>query len=95
MDEGFGADVLWHEIGALSQAVAGAFDLHDDGVVQQSVEQGGVSCCRFGGHAPQAQAAFCLHFMGACYTMADSVSDEIAKPLISDAARSAANKLAR
>jgi len=41
MDEGFGADVLWHEIGVLSQAVAGAFDLHDDGVVQQPVEQGG------------------------------------------------------
>ena len=41
MDEGFGADVLWHEIGVLSQAVAGALDLHDDGVVQQPVEQGG------------------------------------------------------
>ena len=41
MDEGFGADVLWHEIGVLPQAVAGAFDLHDDGVVQQPVEQGG------------------------------------------------------
>ena len=33
--------MLWHEIGGLSQAVAGAFDLHDDGVVQQPVEQGG------------------------------------------------------
>ena len=41
MDEGFGADVLWHEIGVLAQAVAGAFDLHDDSVVQQPVEQGG------------------------------------------------------
>ena len=40
MDEGFGADVLWHEIGVLPQAVAGAFDLHDDGVVQKPVQQG-------------------------------------------------------
>ena len=28
MDQRFGADVLWHEIGVLPQAVAGTFDLY-------------------------------------------------------------------
>ncbi len=32
--------MLEHEFGLLAQAVAGALDLNDDGVVQQSVEQG-------------------------------------------------------
>ena len=32
--------MLGHEFGMLAQAVAGALDLNDDGVVQQSVEQG-------------------------------------------------------
>ena len=41
MDQRFGADVLWHEIGVLPQAVAGTFDLNDNGMVQQPVEQGG------------------------------------------------------
>jgi hypothetical protein len=33
--------VLGHEIGMLSEAIAGAFDLDDDGVMQQPVEQRG------------------------------------------------------
>ncbi len=33
--------MLWHEVGVLAQAVAGALDLHDHGVVQQAIEQGG------------------------------------------------------
>ena len=41
MDERAGADVLWDEVGVLAHAVAGALDLHDDGVVQQAVEQRG------------------------------------------------------
>ena len=32
--------MLGHKFGMLAQAVAGALDLNDDGVVQQSVEQG-------------------------------------------------------
>ena len=39
IDEGFGADVLGHEVGMLAQAIARALDLDDDGVVQQPVEQ--------------------------------------------------------
>ena len=30
-----------HQVGVLAHAVAGAFDVHDDSVVQQPVEQGG------------------------------------------------------
>ncbi len=41
VDEGLGADVLGHEIGMLAQAVAGSFDLDDDSVVQESIEQSG------------------------------------------------------
>jgi len=32
---------LRQQVGVLAHAVAGAFDLHDHGVVQQAVEQGG------------------------------------------------------
>jgi hypothetical protein len=38
-DDGLGADVLRHEIAMLTQAVARSFDLDNDGVVQQSIEQ--------------------------------------------------------
>ena len=31
--------MFWHEFGMLAQPVAGSFDLHDNGVVKQSVEQ--------------------------------------------------------
>jgi hypothetical protein len=31
--------MLWDEVGVRAQAVAGAFDLDDDGMVQQSIEQ--------------------------------------------------------
>lgn len=41
-DQGFGPDMLWHQLGMLPQPVAGSFDLHDDGMVKQSVEQ---RCC--------------------------------------------------
>src|SRR5271157_972841 len=41
VDAGFGADVLGHEIGMLTQAVARTFDLDDDGVVKQPIEQCG------------------------------------------------------
>ena len=41
MENGFGADVLRDEIGVLAQAVACAFDLDDDGVVEKAVEQRG------------------------------------------------------
>ena len=40
MDERLGADVLGHEVGVLTEAVAGTFDLHDHGVVQQAIQQG-------------------------------------------------------
>ena len=40
-DDGFGADVFGHELGVLSEAVAGALDLYHDGMVEQSVEQRG------------------------------------------------------
>jgi hypothetical protein len=33
--------VLGHEIIVLTQAIAGAFDLDDDGVVKKPVQQGG------------------------------------------------------
>ena len=36
-----GADVFGDEVGVFAQPVAGAFDVDDDGVVEQSVEQGG------------------------------------------------------
>ena len=39
LDERLGADVLGDEFGVLTQAVARALDLDDDGVVKQSVEQ--------------------------------------------------------
>ena len=35
------AGVLGDEVGVRAQAVAGALDLHDDGVVQEAVEQRG------------------------------------------------------
>ena len=28
-----------HELGVLAQAVAGSFDMHDDGMVEQTIEQ--------------------------------------------------------
>ena len=31
--------MLWHELGMLSEAIAGSLDLYDDGVVEQPVEQ--------------------------------------------------------
>ena len=34
-------DVFWQEIGMLAQAVAGASDLDDDGVVEKRVEEHG------------------------------------------------------
>jgi hypothetical protein len=36
--------VLGHEVGMLSKAVAGAFDLDDDGVVQKAIQQGCGNC---------------------------------------------------
>jgi hypothetical protein len=33
--------MLGHEAGMLSEAVTGAFDLDDDGVVQKAIQQGG------------------------------------------------------
>ena len=41
LDESLGADVLRDEIGVLTETVAGAFDLDDDGVVKEPIEQGG------------------------------------------------------
>jgi len=38
---GLGADVLWHEIGMLAQAVTRSLDLDDDGVVKQAIEERG------------------------------------------------------
>ena len=38
VDEGLGADVLGDELGVLAQAVAGALDLDDPGVMQEPVE---------------------------------------------------------
>ena len=35
----FRTDVLGNEVGVLAKAVAGAFDLDDDGVVQEPIEQ--------------------------------------------------------
>jgi hypothetical protein len=32
--------VLWHEVGVLAKAITRAFDLDDDGVVQEAVEEG-------------------------------------------------------
>ena len=40
-DEGFRADVLGHEVGVLAQPIARSFDLDDDGVVEQPIEQRG------------------------------------------------------
>ncbi len=42
---------MGQQLGVLAHAVAGALDLHDDGVVQQAVEQGG------GDHRIAEQAA--------------------------------------
>jgi len=39
LEGSLGANVLGQEIGVLAEAVAGAFDLDDDGVVEQAVEQ--------------------------------------------------------
>lgn len=33
--------MLWNEIGVLAHAVAGALDLNDDGVMEQTVEERG------------------------------------------------------
>ena len=33
--------MLWHELGVLAQAVAGAIDLDDHGVVEQAVQEHG------------------------------------------------------
>ena len=41
VDEGSGAHVLRDEFGMLAEAKAGALDLHDDGVVEQAIEQRG------------------------------------------------------
>ena len=41
IERGAVADVFGHERRVLTHAVAGAFDLDDDGVVQQPVEQRG------------------------------------------------------
>ena len=41
MDQSLGSDVLGHEVGVLAKSIACALHLHDDGVVQQSVQQGG------------------------------------------------------
>jgi NAD(P)-dependent dehydrogenase (short-subunit alcohol dehydrogenase family) len=38
MDERAGSDVLWDEVGVLAHAVARSLNLHDDGVVQQSID---------------------------------------------------------
>ena len=35
------ADVLWDQVGVGAQAIAGALDLDDDGVLQKRIEQGG------------------------------------------------------
>jgi hypothetical protein len=35
-----GLEIVGHEGGVLSKAIAGALDLHDLGVVQQAIEQG-------------------------------------------------------
>jgi len=35
------SDVFGHQIGVLAHAIAGAFDLNDDSVVEQPVEQRG------------------------------------------------------
>ena len=40
-DESLGADVLGDELGVLTQAVAGALDLDDHGVVQEPIEERG------------------------------------------------------
>ena len=37
----FRADVFGHELGVLQQTVAGAFDLHDDVMMEQAVQQRG------------------------------------------------------
>src|SRR3712207_3922761 len=41
LDECLGADVLRHEFGMLAKAIARALDLHDDGVVEEAVQQRG------------------------------------------------------
>src|SRR5215831_9256812 len=41
VDAGSGAEVLRHKICMLAQPVAGPFDLDDDSVVKQPIEQGG------------------------------------------------------
>ncbi len=38
-DEGFRSDVLGHEVGVLGQTIARAFDLDDDGVVEEPVQK--------------------------------------------------------
>ena len=48
---GLGADVLWHEIGMLAQAVTRSLDLNDDGVMEQAIEKrGGDNCGRRSPH---------------------------------------------
>ena len=39
-DDRLGSDVFGHELGVLAQAIAGALDLHDHGMVKQPVQQG-------------------------------------------------------
>ena len=38
LDQGLGSDVLRDEIGVLTETVAGALDLDDDGVVKEPVQ---------------------------------------------------------
>ena len=41
LDERFRSDVLGDEFGVLAEAIAGAFDLDDDGVVKKPIQQRG------------------------------------------------------
>jgi hypothetical protein len=37
VNDGLGADVLWHEIGMLAQALTRSLDLDDDGVMEETL----------------------------------------------------------
>ena len=72
---------LWHKAGVLAEAVARSFDLHDHGVVQQSVEQCGCDHMVAEHLTPFGEAAIAGEDHGAALvTCVDQLEEQIARP---------------
>ena len=79
VDAGLGVDVLRHEIGVLTQAVARPLDLNDDGMVKQPIEQCGGDYGVAEDLAPFGEAAVGGQNHGAAFvTSIDELEEQIA-----------------